>query len=93
MVAIPNIIVGTPTLIVAEPNSIGRSTEQGLVGEVGSIIYPLLLDKSLDELLHTDITLEELECIDEKVLTPEQRGKYYQLKTHLKKQLQLNGTN
>ena len=93
MVAEPNRLVATPNRVVGEPNTISRSTEQGLVGEPGSIIYPSLLDNELHTLLHTHITLEQLESINEKELTPDQRGKYYQLKTHLKKQLELNGTN
>lgn len=90
MVAIPTLIVGEPNTIVGTPNSISRSTDPLLVGEVGSIIYPLLLDKSLDELLHTDITLEELECIDMNILTPDQRGTYFQLKNYKIKQLKEN---
>lgn len=90
MVAEPNKVVGTPNSIVGQPNSISRETDQGLVGEVGSIIYPSLLDKSLDKLLDTHITLEELEGIDVNNLTPDQRGKYYQLKTHITKKLKQN---
>lgn len=91
MVAIPTLIVGQPNTIVGTPNSISRPTEQGLVGEVGSIIYPSLLDKPLDKLLHTGITLEQLELIDEKELTNEQRGNFFQYKNYLIKQLKENG--
>jgi DNA-binding Lrp family transcriptional regulator len=61
-----------------------------VVPKVGSIILPSLLDKSLDKLLDIDITLEQLEEINEKQLTPEQRGTYFQLKNYIIKQLKEN---
>jgi len=90
MVGEPNRLVDKPTRLVGKPNRVSRNTEQGLVGKPGSIIYPSLLDNKLDTLLDTHIRLEDLECINEKELTPDQRGNYYQLKTYLKKQLKEN---
>lgn len=52
VVGTPNVLVGTPNLIVGEPNGISRSTDTSLVGEVGSIKYPLL-NNELNETLHT----------------------------------------
>ena len=58
-----------------------------VVPEVGSIILPSLLDKTLNKILEYNITLEEIENINEKELTPDQRGMYFQLKNYLNKQL------
>lgn len=66
---------------------------QEVVPKVGSIILPSLLDKSLDKLLDIDITLEQIENINEKELTPEQRGTYFQLKNYKIKQLKENEQN
>jgi len=90
MVATPTLLVGTPNILVGQPNSTSRSTDQLLVGEVGSIIYPSLLDNKLNNLLNTNITLEELDSININELTNEQRGTYFQLKNYLTKQLKEN---
>lgn len=61
-----------------------------VVPKVGSIILSSLLDKPLDKLLDKGITLEQLELIDEKQLTPDQRGNYFMLKNYITKQLKEN---
>lgn len=62
MVCEPKPLVGTPNVLVGEPNGISRSTDTSLVGEVGSIIYPIL-NKELNKVIDKDIILEELEQI------------------------------
>lgn len=93
LVGTPNMLVGTPNLLVGEPNDISRSTEPSLVGEVGSIKYPLLNNK-LNNLPHNsphkeldnEISLEEqLEHImklitENKFETNDARGDAYEQK-------------
>lgn len=84
---VPLRMVGKPKPLVGTPNGISRNSDTSLVGEVGSIILPSLLDKELDYILNTNIKLENLEELILDDLTPDQRGKYFQIKNYLTKQL------
>jgi DNA-binding Lrp family transcriptional regulator len=91
LVGTPNELVGTPNLLVGTPNGISRSTDTSLVGEPGSIIYPLLLDKVLNKLKENipDKELYNKKCVEEQLeqinllidednfINNEERGKAY----------------
>lgn len=47
-------LVGEPNPLVGKPTRTSRSTDPSLVGEVGSIILPSLLDKRLDKELYKE---------------------------------------
>jgi len=93
----PNPLVGKPTLLVGKPNRVSRKTDTSLVGEVGSIIQPLLLDKVLDNVpdnvLNNKIELEEelkeLNKLikEDKFNTPDERGIAYQKRYGIEKQI------
>jgi DNA-binding Lrp family transcriptional regulator len=57
MVGEPKPLVGTPNLLVGKPNSISRYSDTSLVGEVGSIIYPLL-NNELNKISHNELNKE-----------------------------------
>lgn len=82
---VPKVSVGSDNTPQGSSQSCAK-----VVPKPGSIILPLLLDNTLDKLLDTNITLEQLELINEKELTPDQRGNYFQLKNYIIKQLKEN---
>jgi DNA-binding Lrp family transcriptional regulator len=100
MVSEPNPLVGTPNVLVGKPNSTSRYSDTSLVGEVGSIIYPLL-DKELNNLPHNELNNkisleEELEQISiqldliKNTFTPETnetRGELLRQQYNINKQL------
>jgi len=70
MVGEPNTLVGQPNTLVGQPNSTSRCTDALLVGEVGSIIYPLL-NKELNTLSHKLLNKENLKQSIDKMKIPE----------------------
>lgn len=87
---VPLRMVGTPNGLVGTPNRISRSTDQSLVGEVGSIIYPLLNNKLNKEKNNTSTSIlgknkleEQLEIINKLIeednfITGDERGGAYE---------------
>lgn len=85
MVGEPKPLVSTPNLLVGKPNGISRYSDTSLVGEVGSIIYPLL-NNELNKIPHKELNKENLDKpFDE--LTPEERNKALKLKYEYEQQL------
>jgi DNA-binding Lrp family transcriptional regulator len=95
MVSIPNPLVGTPNLLVGKPNGISRYSDTSLVGEVGSIIYPILnkeKDKILDKILDKEILEKSIEDLTKIILDeltlPEQRWQVEQERMKLEQELE-----
>jgi DNA-binding Lrp family transcriptional regulator len=95
MVSIPNPLVGTPNLLVGKPNGISRYSDTSLVGEVGSIIYPILnkeKDKILDNILDKEILEKSIEDLTKIILDeltlPEQRWQVEQERMKLEQELE-----
>lgn len=96
MVSLPNPLVGTPNPLVGEPNDNSRYSDTSLVGEVGSIIYPIL-NNELNNLPHNELNnkilieqqIEELTklIIENKFENNEARGKAYEERYYLEQQL------